>query len=60
MSESATDRLARMLGLVPYIARRPGVRIAELATEFGVVREQIGADLNLLMVCGCPATTRTT
>jgi proteasome accessory factor C len=54
MSESATDRLSRMLGLVPYIARRPGVRIAELATEFGVSEQQIGDDLNLLMVCGLP------
>ena len=54
MSETATDRLARMLALVPYISRRPGVAIAELATEFGVSTEQIGADLDLLMVCGLP------
>ena len=54
MSETATDRLARMLALVPYISRRPGVAIAELATEFGVSRQQIGADLDLLMVCGLP------
>jgi proteasome accessory factor C len=54
MSETATDRLARMLALVPYISRRPGVAIAELATEFGVSVEQIGADLDLLMVCGLP------
>jgi proteasome accessory factor C len=54
MSETATDRLARMLALVPYISRRPGVAIAELATEFGVSPEQVGADLDLLMVCGLP------
>ncbi len=54
MSETATDRLARMLALVPYIARRPGVAISELAAEFGVSADQIGADLNLLMVCGLP------
>ncbi len=54
MSETATDRLARMLALVPYISRRPGVAISELAAEFGVTREQIGADLDLLMVCGLP------
>ena len=54
MSETATDRLARMLALVPYISRRPGVGIAELATEFGVSADQIGSDLNLLMVCGLP------
>lgn len=43
-----------MLALVPYITRRPGVRISELAEEFGVGIEQITADLNLLMVCGEP------
>lgn len=43
-----------MLALVPYIARRPGISIAELAAEFGVTPEQIDADLGLLMVCGEP------
>lgn len=43
-----------MLALVPYISRRPGIAIAELAAEFGVSPEQITADLNLLMVCGEP------
>jgi proteasome accessory factor C len=54
MNETATDRLARMLALVPYISRRPGVAIGELATEFGVSAGQIAADLDLLMVCGLP------
>ncbi len=54
MSETATERLARVLGLVPYISRRPGVALADLAAEFGVSRDQIGADLDLLMVCGLP------
>jgi proteasome accessory factor C len=43
-----------MLALVPYISRRPGVAIGELATEFGVSTEQVEADLDLLMVCGLP------
>ncbi len=54
MSETATDRLARVLGLVPYISRRPGVKLADLATEFDVTTDQIRADLDLLMVCGLP------
>ncbi len=54
MSETATERLARVLGLVPYISRRPGVALTDLAVEFGVSTEQIGADLDLLMVCGLP------
>ena len=54
MSETATDRLARMLALVPYISRRPGVAINDLAAEFGVSSSQIADDLDLLMVCGLP------
>ncbi len=54
MTETATERLARVLGLVPYISRRPGVALADLAVEFGVDSRQIAADLDLLMVCGLP------
>ncbi|MEO5832863.1 MAG: WYL domain-containing protein [Nakamurella sp.] len=54
IGESATGRLARVLALVPYISRRPGVAIADLAVEFGVSDEQISKDLDLLMVCGLP------
>ena len=54
MAENATQRLARMLALVPYIVRRPGVAIADLAAEFEVAIPQILADLDLLMVCGLP------
>ena len=52
--ETATDRVLRMLAMVPYISRRPGVSIAEIAGEFGVSVEQVTADLDLLMVCGLP------
>ena len=53
-NENATDRLARVLSMVPYIARRPGIRIHDLAVEFGVDDEQVGRDLDLLMVSGLP------
>lgn len=54
IAESATERLGRVLALVPYISRRPGVAIADLAVEFGVSDQQISKDLDLLMVCGLP------
>lgn len=54
MSETATDRLRRVLALVPYIANRPGVAISEIAREFEVPPAQISKDLDLLMVCGLP------
>jgi proteasome accessory factor C len=52
--EAAAAQVSRMLALVPYIARRPGVSISELSAEFGVEPSQIVADLGLLMVCGEP------
>lgn len=52
--EAATAQVSRMLALVPYITRRPGVTVAELSAEFGVGTAQILADLSLLMVCGEP------
>ena len=54
IGESATERLARVLALVPYISRRPGVAIEDLASEFGVGISQIQKDLDLIMVCGLP------
>lgn len=51
---TAADQVVRMLALVPFISRRPGISIDELAAEFEVSADQIMADLNLLMVCGEP------
>lgn len=54
MSETAAQQLSRVMSLVPYIARRPGVSMAEIAAEYGISINQVTADLNLLMVCGLP------
>ncbi len=51
---AATDRLPRLLSLVPYLLAHPGIRLAEVATDFGVSVEQVHDDLNLLWVCGLP------
>lgn len=51
---SAGDRLARLLNLVPYLLARPGIQIAEAAADLGVTREQLRDDLELLWVCGVP------
>ena len=52
--ESATARLSRLLTMVPWLVNRQGIDIDEAATELGVPRAQIEADLNLLFVCGTP------
>jgi proteasome accessory factor C len=46
--------LPRLLALVPYLLARPGVRLADVAADFGVSEERLRRDLNLLWVCGLP------
>ena len=50
----ATDRLARLLNLVPYLLARPGIEIVEAAADLGVTETQLRDDLELLWVCGLP------
>ncbi len=47
-------QLPRLLALVPYLLARPGVRLAEVATDFGISEERLRKDLDLLWVCGLP------
>ncbi|MDP9101642.1 MAG: WYL domain-containing protein [Actinomycetota bacterium] len=48
------EDLPRLLALVPYLLARPGVRLADVAADFGVTEDQLRKDLNLLWVCGLP------
>lgn len=54
MSEGATERLSRLLTMVPWLLTHQGVELAAAATEFGVDEDQIVKDLELLFVCGTP------
>ena len=54
MSESATERLSRLLAMVPWLLSHQGVPLAEAAREFGVTERQLVKDLELLFVCGLP------
>ncbi|MGZ4560574.1 MAG: helix-turn-helix transcriptional regulator [Mycobacteriaceae bacterium] len=49
-----TDRLPRLLSLVPYLQAHPGVRVEEAAAELGVSALQLRKDLQLLWMCGLP------
>jgi len=53
-SPSATQRLSRLLAMVPWLLRRQGVPLAEAARHFGITQEQLVKDLELLFVCGTP------
>jgi proteasome accessory factor C len=57
MAENATLRALRLLDLVPFILRNPGISIKALATEFSVSTDEMLKDLNLLFMCGLPGYT---
>jgi len=50
----STQRLARLLSLVPWLTRHDGVTITEAADHFGVTPEQLESDLWLVVCCGLP------
>ncbi|HEU0192318.1 MAG TPA: YafY family protein [Mycobacterium sp.] len=50
-----SNRLVRLLNLVPYLQTHPGVRPEKAAADLGVSKKQLIADLNTLWVgCGLP------
>lgn len=51
---SATDDVARMLTLVPWLLERPGASLDEAAEAFGVTTQVIRRDLDHLDFCGLP------
>jgi proteasome accessory factor C len=55
MSSLARDRIRRCLAMIPLIRARPGIRIPELASIFGVREEEIWEDItDVLTLCGVP------
>ncbi len=55
--ERSSDRLQRMLALVPWILANPGATLAELATRFDIEESELERDLELLPMCGLPPYT---
>jgi len=49
-----SERLRRLLAVVPYVVRHPGVRIDELSRLFAVPEGELTADLDLLFMSGLP------
>ncbi|MBI3648236.1 MAG: WYL domain-containing protein [Actinobacteria bacterium] len=50
----ASERLGRMLVVVPYLVRHPGTELAEGARLFDIPEEELRADLMLLFMAGLP------
>ena len=54
MSETASERLSRLLALVPWLRAHDGITITEAAAHFHISNEQLSKDLWQLIVCGIP------
>jgi proteasome accessory factor C len=48
------EQLPRLLALVPYLLKRPGIPFATAAADFGITEDRLRKDLNLLWLCGLP------
>ena len=55
--EPVTQRLHRLLAIVPWLYRQRSVRVAEIAQRVGASAEQIVRDLTLASMCGVPPYT---
>jgi proteasome accessory factor C len=51
---STSERLQRLLVLVPWVMSHPDSSVAEVCERFRITREELLADLDLLFVCGLP------
>lgn len=49
---SANSRLQRLLSLVPWVAAADGPTIDEVCRRFGLPREELLADLDVVFLCG--------
>jgi proteasome accessory factor C len=52
--EKASERLRRLLTVVPYLVRNQGTKVADAAELFGMSEAELLADLDLLFVSGLP------
>ncbi len=50
----ASERLHRLLVIVPYLVQHPGTELAEVTRLFGVREDELAQDLDLLFVSGLP------
>lgn len=54
MTQRLSQRLSRLLNMVPYFVANPGITKSAAAAELGVTVTQLTTDLNQLWVCGLP------
>jgi len=57
VSSKVSERLNRMLLMVPFLAREEGASISDLCREFDIDRATLTQDLDTLQMCGVPDYT---
>jgi proteasome accessory factor C len=53
-AERTTERLKRILVLVPWVIAHPETTVTEISERFGITREELASDVDILMMCGLP------
>ena len=53
-AERTTERLKRILVLVPWVIANPTATVDEVCERFGITREELASDVDVLMMCGLP------
>lgn len=51
---TSEDQLTRMLQLVPFLVHNQGLHISDVAKKFGITRNELEADLRILICSGLP------
>lgn len=51
---TSEDQLTRMLQLVPFLVHNQGLHISDVAQKFGITRNELEADLRILICSGLP------
>jgi len=57
VTETASDRLQRLLAMVPWIAAQDGPTLDEVCQRFAISREQLADDLAVMWLVGVPPYT---
>jgi proteasome accessory factor C len=56
-SATASDRLQRLLAMVPWIASQDGPTVEEICSRFGITPAELAADLDVIWLVGLPPYT---
>ncbi|HLT17589.1 MAG TPA: WYL domain-containing protein [Acidimicrobiales bacterium] len=56
-AETSAARMQRLLAMVPWIAAQDGPTVEEVCQRFGITREQLASDLEVVWLVGLPPYT---